>query len=690
MTRLALDPLAAIWLIGLIATLAVAATVWLGGRGRALRAAACTALVLVLLNPGFVREDREPLSDIAVLIVDNSESLTVDDRAQAAAAVADALRAQANGDPLLDLVEAELTSDADGTALQDALAASVGGVPRDRLSAVIAVTDGQIHDLPGDPASLGLEAPFHAVIVGDPARGDRRLVVKRAPAYAIVGETAQFSLTVEDPAAPDGALADVALFLDGDEKVTDQVPIGRELTVSVPIGKRGPNVVEIVAAAGPDELTMANNRAAVNVNGVRDRLRVLLITGAPYPGARAWRDLLKSDPSVDLVHFTILRDPEKAQDRTPNDELALIEFPHRELFEDKITDFDLVIFDNYKRKNSGALGPILRPHYFTGMTRYVEAGGAMLIAAGPPFAGDDSLHRTALSVILPARPTREITEGGFRPRLSDTGQAHPVTTDFAGLADAAIPDWGRWFRRINAEVTTGEVLMEAEDGGPLLVLDRVENGRVALLLSDHAWLWRRGVDGGGPHTELFRRLAHWLMQEPELEEERLTADIAAGVLSLTRRTTGAAPEPVVVTTPSGGEFAVALEPAGPGLYRGSSPINETGLHRARSGDVTAVAASGPLNPVEFADLRATDALLTPLTERTSGGVVFAGTGDGVDAPAIRRTRVNEAQAGRGWIGLPRRNAAIAREQTTIPLLPALLGLALAFAAIGAAWYREGR
>jgi hypothetical protein len=78
-------------------------------------------------------------------------------------------------------------------------------------------------------------------------------------------------------------------------------------------------------------------------------------------------------------------------------------------------------------------------------------------------------------------------------------------------------------------------VMEGPDGAPLLLLDRVGEGRVALLLSDHIWLWSRGHDGGGPQAELLRRIAHWLMREPELEEEDLTARIEAGRLTVTRR-----------------------------------------------------------------------------------------------------------------------------------------------------------
>ncbi len=688
MTHVDFDPLLPIWAIALLVLAALVATWWLGGRGRALRSLAALIVAIALINPILVREAREPLPDIAVLVIDDSESIGVGDRRAAVAAVADGLRAQADADPLLELVEVTAVSDGDGTALYDAIARATGEAPRDRLAGVVAITDGQAHDLPRDFSALGLEAPVHAAIVGDRGRSDRRIVIRQAPVYAIVNENTRFTVAVDDPNAPPGARARVSLSLDGAEPISATVNVGEDLDIQVRIDKRGPNVVQIEVEPGEDELTLVNNRAAINVNGVRDRLRVLLITGQPHNGARAWRDLLKSDPSVDLVHFTILRPPDKMHlDTAGRGELALIAFPHQELFMERLKDFDLVIFDHYRYYQ----GEVLRPNYFTEMIRYVEEEGrAMLIAAGPPFASGSSLYRTPLSVILPARPTRNIVEGGYRPQVSDTGRAHPVTSDFASDGGAA-ERWGRWFRRIDANVTGGQILLEDNAGEPLLVLDRVKEGRVALLLSDQAWLWRRGVDGGGPHAELFRRLAHWLMKEPELEEERLRADILNGVLMLERRTTGDPPAPIEVISPSGEESRVPVEQIEPGLFVGQTPISETGLYAARSGDLNTVAASGPLNPVEFADLRATDEVLAPLLRATSGGASFVGVGEEARAPELRRVDEDARQlSGSTWLGLPRRNVSVATSQTSTPLAPAVLVVLLALGVLAAAWFREGR
>ena len=295
------------------------------------------------------------------------------------------------------------------------------------------------------------------------------------------------------------------------------VPVGRDVTLSIPIDHGGPNVLEIEVEAGPQELTLANNRAAIVVNGVRDRLRVLLVSGEPHAGERVWRNILKSDPSVDLVHFTILRPPEK-QDGTPIRELSLIAFPIRELFDVKLDEFDLIIFDRYSQRG------IIPQAYIDNVVRYVRRGGALLEAAGPTFGTPMTLFRTPLGEILPTEPTGDVREQGFRPQLTALGRRHPVTADLPGAGKPGeAPSWGRWFRQVEGRRHSGTAIMSGENGGPLLVLDRVGNGRIAQLLSDQMWLWARGFEGGGPQAELLRRLAYWLMKEPDLEENDLRA-----------------------------------------------------------------------------------------------------------------------------------------------------------------------
>jgi hypothetical protein len=647
----------------------------------ALRLVAIGMLALALANPSLVRREQEPLTDVVALVTDHSQSLDAGERRATADAAAQQVRDLVAADPSLELVEAEAERGDDGTFLFDAMFRALAEAPRRRLAAVVVVTDGQIHDAPRSLDAFDVDAPIHAVIVGDRNAEDRRLEVRKAPPYAIVGERATFELVVQDDAAEDGSPVEVTLSIDGGEPMRAFARVGEPVQVGVEIRRRGPNVVEIEAAPGENELTLANNRAAVSVSGVRDRLRVLLVTGEPHAGARAWRDLLKSDPSVDLVHFTILRPPEKTAS-TPTDQLSLIAFPVQELFEEKIDEFDLIVFDSYKRREG-----VIPPIYLDNIARRVEDGGALLVAAGPPFGTPLSLYRTPLAAVLPARPTSEVYDEGYTPEVTDLGRRHPVTS---ALLQNGEPHWGRWFRIIDAAPVSGETLMTGPDQRPLLMLDRVGQGRVALVLSDHTWLWARGVEGGGPHGELFRRLGHWLMQEPDLEEERLIASAASGELHVERRTMGDPPEPASITTPTGQELTAPLSGTDGANYMADVPIDETGLYRIRSGDLTAVAAAGPLNPRELSNLTPSADVLEPFVEATRGGVFYIGEGENARLPSMRRTRADADQSGRGWMGWRRNEAFATRSEEHQPLAPALLAVALALGALTIAWAREGK
>ena len=168
------------------------------------------------------------------------------------------------------------------------------------------MTWGAVPDLP---------APLHLLLTGTPADWDRRIVVTNAPAFAIMGEETILNLRIEDMGStPFGIddLVDLTIALDEDAPVTFSVPLNVDLDLPIRLPHGGQNVLQLSVAAQDGEMTPVNNAAVVAINGVRDRLRVLLVSGEPHTGERTWRNLLKSDPSVDLVHFTILRPPRKA------------------------------------------------------------------------------------------------------------------------------------------------------------------------------------------------------------------------------------------------------------------------------------------------------------------------------------------------------------------------------------------
>ena len=676
------------WLIVVLAVLAtslVSYGAWRRATGSLWRALACAALLLALAEPTLVSEEREQLADVAAIIVDESQSQSIGNRQelteQALATLAPRLERQRNLDvriiragknPLLQEARQE------GTHLFNALADALSDTPRNRLAGVVMVTDGQVHDVPIDPES-SIGVPVHVLLTGQKGERDRRLVIEQAPSYGIVGKNLELKVRVEDENAEPGRSLRLTLTRDAGEPEQHVVTIGRQRTIPFRLDHGGQTVIEIDIASDGDELTPENNRALVAVNGVRDRLRVLLVSGEPHPGERTWRNLLKADPSVDLVHFTILRPPEK-QDGTPVRELSLIAFPVRELFEVKLKDFDLIIFDRYQRRG------VLPQIYLGNIVDYVRNGGAVLEAAGPAFATPLGLYRTPLGLVLPGQPTGTVHEVGFKPRLSKVGGRHPVTAALPG-AQGSQPSWGRWFRMVEVAADRGDTLMDGVNRKPVLIVNRVGKGRVAQLLSDHAWLWTRGFETGGPQAELLRRLAHWLMKEPDLEEEQLSAVAAGSQLAISRRSLSETERRVVIRTPTGEERTAVLPPSGSGVSEVRIGVDEIGLYRLDDGDKTAVAAVGPLNPLEFSDVRTTDRHLAAVADSTGGSVSWLGSRA---VPDVRRVRPGQSSSGPGWIGLLRNDSYLVTGVAQFSLMPPWLALILVLGLVAWSWWREAR
>ncbi len=681
-------PWAAIIAFGALAILLLGFGAWRRARGLLWRVLALALLLLILVNPSLIEEQRQPQHDVAVVVVDDSPSMRIGERrhyaAEALRQVTERLRRFRDLDVRIVHAGAPDPNAAfadDGTRLYTALTRALADVPRQRVAGAVMITDGEVHDVP-PTGQLALSAPLHVLLTGRPGEADRRLVVKDAPSFGLVGKEVRLVVRVEDlPAAAPDAEARLTMRKDGGPPTTRLVPVGEDVPLDVTIDHGGPNVFELQVGSGPHELTLDNNRAAFVVNGVRDRLKVLLVSGEPHQGERTWRNILKSDPSVDLIHFTILRPPEK-QDGTPIRELSLIAFPIRELFDVKINEFDLIIFDRYRRRS------ILPPVYLENIARYVRKGGALLEAAGPTFGTPLSLYRTPLGAVLPAEPTGNVYEQGFLPRVTALGERDPVTAGLPGDGgDGTAPKWGRWFRYVEAVPHRGDTVMSGYDGKPLLVLDREGDGRVAQLLSDEMWLWTRGFEGGGPQAELLRRVVYWLMKEPDLEENDLRATVEGNRLVVTRQSLEPDDSPVHVTGPGGTLEILKLAPTHGGQSSGSLPITESGLYRVTDGKRTALAAAGALNPIELADVRTTDAKLKPAVEATGGGIFWIGPGP---LPDLRRVDPDRSSAGRNWMGFRANGDYIVTGIQEIPLLPGFLALLLALGAFIAAWRREGR
>jgi hypothetical protein len=520
----------------------------------------------------------------------------------------------------------------------------------------------------------------HALITGHKGERDRRIAISAAPRFGIVGQTQTVTYRLDDQGVT-GERAKVTIRRDGETISERTLQSGQTSSVDIDIKHAGPNIVEIEASPLENELTLVNNRAVVAIDGVRDKLRVLLVSGEPHSGERTWRNLLKSDAAVDLVHFTILRPPEK-QDGTPINELSLIAFPTRELFQQRINEFQLIIFDRYARQG------VLPIAYFDNIARYVRAGGAVLVSAGPDYASSTSIWRTPLDTVLPAEPVG-VTEKPFYAHLSDAGKRHPVTRGLEGAASEP-PHWSRFFRTVHTRMAIRPPVLPGADGKPLLLLSRFGEGRVALLLSDHIWLWARGYEGGGPHLDLLRRMSHWLMKQPDLDEEALRLQVQGKDLQVIRQTMADSVTPVTVTSPSGTTKEVTLSAGEPGEWRATLPASELGLWQATDGTLKALINVGPTNPKEFSEVTSTTDMLQPLAQATGGDAKRVVDGSSVDLPRIVAVRASSVFHGDGWMGVKMREASVVKGVGVLPIFAGLIGLLLLLGAFAATWLREGR
>ncbi|MDB2439198.1 hypothetical protein N9W89_10825 [Hellea sp.] len=690
--NIAFDPLLPIgWIVALGAVMFLAALAAGLGKLRSyfLRLIAGLFIILALLNPQTVIEDRTPLQDVVLVIKDESQSMELGGRAEAANTTYKTLIEKLNADPSIDVATSYIRPDSDGTRLAASLIDGLGNLPAARLAGVIAITDGQVHDLPENPETLLPQGvPFHSLIIGEENARDRRISAIVAPKFGLVGEQAEFELRVDDPGF-EGQRANIEIKLNGETKARFPAIIGNRISIPIEIERRGQNTVELTVRPAEGELTLNNNVFVAEISGIRDSMRVLLVTGEPHNGGRSWRNLLKSDPAVELVQFTILTNPRVKNTNARQSELSLIAFPTRQLFEEKLEEFDLIIFDQFRRRfapsRSGRSSPILSPIYLQNVAQYVEDGGALLIATGPAFAETESIYRSPLAAVLPTRPTGETTNEAFRPKLNNKGRRHPITSSFSGKEDQ---NWGEWFRIIDNKPISGDVLMEGPGAAPLLVIDKIGEGRVAMLMSDQAWLWSKGFDGGGPYSEMFRRTAHWLMGEPDLDAEKLTAKTENGVLAIERRTLEDGAQRVVVEKPDGTKETVRLSKTAEGIYRGSLKSSGQGAYRLSSGEVSAISAIGTLNPKEFTKLQPTTEILAPLAEGTGGGLFPTGLTGNV--PDIRRIKSNKTAQAENWIGLIAHEDYAVTASKRTPLAPGWLFFILAMLAMGGAWLREGK
>jgi len=645
--------------------------------GNILRTILIFLILICIANPSIVSENRENIPDTVALILDLSPSQNINNRNKIAQEAYDNLKIKLQKIDNLDL-RFKIIQGKNGTNVFEPLSAMVADIPPDRVAGAIVITDGQIQDAPEDLDKYNFKAPVNFLLSGKKDEKDRRLIIESAPRFGIVGEEIEIKIKVEDISS-NVPNALVSINMNDDIKQSRSIVIGETVVLTLPLDRAGITSLNIEVEPGSEELTLQNNKSVIEINAIRERLKVMLVSGEPNMGLRSWRNLLSSDPSVDLVHFTILRPPDK-QDLTPIGELSLIPFPSRELFQLNLNDFDLIIFDQYHLRG------ILPQYYLKNVVEYVVNGGALLDTAGPAYAGPYSLSQSPLQNILPTEPTGEVISKVFIPSITNEGLRHPVTANLKDDSDQA--DWGPWYRMVEGLTVAGNVLLEGPENRPLLVLNRIGQGRVAQILSDQSWVWSRSENNKGPQADLLRRLVHWLMKEPELEENELSAKVENDTILITRNSLVVNNKPVSLISPSKKKIEILLDEIGNGKQIGKILSPEQGIWKLSSGGSSASIIVGNYNSSEYLDVRATDQIIKPIVYNNMGSINWINNQN--NTPSIKHIDSSKLKKESKNIQLVKNEQYFIKNLRQTSITPWYLILFLSIILIFSAWYRESK
>ncbi len=646
--------------------------VYRGQRGAAFFTATGVAITAAMLNVQNVTLEQEQLPTDVVILVDRSASQSLGDRTSVTNTTLTNLTQKLAAFPGISIRISEIGSG------ETNIVSEIQSLSFD-TGAVFALTDGQAHD--ADMAgNIDSNIPIHVLVSGHREEFDRRIVVEQFPRFGMIDESQKIRIRLEDNGNIPSGKNPVPVTISQDGKILRTVAVipGAVTDISVTLPKNGENVFLLETAEIKGELTPLNNRALVSVEGLRPRMNVLIISGSPDHGQRNLHDLFKSDSNVKLVHFSTLRKPEK-QDATPLKELALSPFPAHEIFGEAFNTVDLIVLNRYED-----IGLVHMP-YLDRIVERVRQGAGLMVISGPEYAGEKSLYNTPLAKILPASPNGKVTENTFRPDVTETGKRHPATRHLAG-------EHGVWHRSIDTTSQPATIMMQTEGGKPLLVMNREKKGRVAMLLSDQAWLWARGHDGGGPYSGLIGNTARWLLQDSTMEEESLRIQSRDNTLVVEQQTMDQNGSPVMIRTPSGKALTLETTPSEPGLWQAIIPTEEHGIYSAESTGrqlSKVFAYVEPSNPREFESPISTLDILRPLSKK-SGGIVTRmvdDSGAAIDIKIAAQDKPGETTT-TDKFNIRMNTKSITTGEERQPVIPDYLMLAGIIGLFGAGLYRH--
>ncbi len=652
-----------------------------------LRTLSFLVFLVFILNPQINKKNAEYHKDIVIVVSDMTQSIIETRKAKEVELISKDLSRQLKEIGNIEQINIKLENYkkielSNAKEIETSLFREVNNVINnlniERLSGIIIITDGQIHDFHNYNKLLS-KTPIHYILVGNKNEKDRILKTTNIPKYAVLGKKYEIFVNIKDNTEKKNLKTDFYL----NEQLIDTKYLfpNKNYEIPLPTLSIGKNILEIRTEETDIEISKLNNYQIHEINGIQDKLKVMLISGEPNMGLRNLRNILNSDPNIELLHFTILRPPTK-RDLTPVKELSLIPFPTQELFDADISKFNLIIFDQY------GLQGILPPKYLDNISKFVVSGGALLDIVGRKYLTKDSLINSPIKQILPTIPLKNISNKRFRPELTKVGKRHPITNKLKN--NYKEKSWGEWTNYTRSQLNSGKALLHYEND-PLLALDNVGKGRVVQILSSDSWIWQKSLNDKGPLIELIRNIIQWLLKNPKLEENFINLNKDNNLIKIKLNSISSGDINAKIVTPSKEALKLKLIDKGNGIFEGEFKSLERGKFQITWKDKTKYFIINDMNNKEVEEITATDYKIKSYTEKnntfTKNFNIFW---KDRSTPKILRIYNNKILGGKNWIGVVEKNVPKISENSKQKLLNWYIIFMLLIFLIFISWYKEGR
>lgn len=551
------------------------------------------------------------------------------------------------------------------------------------LAGVVLISDGVATGGFADEAGEGVITDFlrsldtrvHTVWAGRPGLKDVAVARILADEFAFVRTVVRIEAMIRSTGY-DKRRIPVTLSSDGKELRYKWIEVGpgdtqSKVVFEISPPRVGKYVYEISTPVAQDEAVSTNNRRSFVLRVIRDKIRVLQVAGQPAWDVRALRRMLKQNPNVDLISFFILRTIDD-HSGVPNSEMSLIPFPTRELFEEELPSFDVIVLQNFEFEPYG-IGI-----YLENIRSYVHGGGGLVMLGGALSFSSGGYAGTPVAEALPVellpsfRSSRDLIDASyFQPQLTRQGKIHPVTalryesgdneTTWQRLPELEGVNLVAGARR-DATVLAVHPRLRTASGEPMPVMTAGEygDGRSLAIGSDSLWRWgfvaaAKPGDDGRNYDKFWENTIRWLIQDPELRYLHVESDAVeyqpgdrAGIntrlldrdytplqggtvtLEIRRGSDPAATDPVaheVIEVGESGDGSYELTNLEPGVYRIHGRAEVAGKE-VESSDIFLVREG----TTELDQPAATDGLLRELSTATGGTYMGKATELPADLP----------------------------------------------------------